>query len=144
MGVHPKRQAARRGRPPAVLGADGAARARAGVGLADVRTASGTRRVGPRGRGHCTRSRFGGCCGASSSAPAWARLAVLERVSGATTGLLTERTVKRIRHVEVAIPGELVSLDTFYVGKLKGVGKVWQITECDVASSFAWAQVDRG
>ena len=73
-----------------------------------------------------------------------ARLAVLERVSGATTGLLTERTVKRIRHVEAAIPGELVSLDTFYVGKLKGVGKVWQITGCDVASSFAWAQFDRG
>ena len=39
------------------------------------------------------------------------------------------------------MPGELVSLDTFYVGKLKGVGKVWQITGCVVASSFGWAQV---
>ena len=35
----------------------------------------------------------------------------------------------------------LLSLDTFYVGKLKGVGKVWQITGCDVASSFAWARL---
>lgn len=37
-------------------------------------------------------------------------------------------------------PGELVSLDTFYIGKLKGVGQVWQITACDVASSYgaAW------
>ena len=35
----------------------------------------------------------------------------------------------------------LLSLDTFYVGKLKGVGKVWQITGCDVASSFGWARL---
>jgi transposase InsO family protein len=69
-----------------------------------------------------------------------ARLAVLERVS-ATAGLLTERTAKPARHVEAAAPGDLLSLDTFYVGKLKGVGKVWQITGCDVASSFAWAQL---
>jgi transposase InsO family protein len=70
-----------------------------------------------------------------------ARLAVLEQYSAATTGLLTERTVKPVRHVEAASPGELLSLDTFYVGKLKGVGKVWQITGCDVASSFAWARL---
>ena len=38
-------------------------------------------------------------------------------------------------------PGELLSLDTFYVGKLKGVGKVWQMTGCDVASSYTWAQL---
>ncbi len=31
-------------------------------------------------------------------------------------------------------------LDTFYIGKLKGVGKVWQITACDAACSYgvAW------
>jgi transposase InsO family protein len=69
------------------------------------------------------------------------RLAVLERVSAATPGLLTERTAKAVRHVEADHPGDLVSLDTFYVGKLKGVGKVWQITGCDVASSFAWARL---
>jgi transposase InsO family protein len=70
-----------------------------------------------------------------------ARLAVLEQCSAATTGLLTERTAKPVRHVEARQPGHLLSLDTFYVGKLKGVGKVWQITGCDVASSFAWAQL---
>jgi transposase InsO family protein len=46
-----------------------------------------------------------------------------------------------VRHVEADHPGELLSLDTFYVGKLKGVGKVWPITGCDVASSFAWARL---
>jgi len=73
-----------------------------------------------------------------------ARLAVLEQHSAATVGLLTERTgrARRVgRHVEAAAPGELLSLDTFYVGKLKGVGKVWQITGCDVASSFGWARL---
>jgi transposase InsO family protein len=70
-----------------------------------------------------------------------ARLAVLEQTSAATTGLLTERTAKPSRHVEADQPGDLLSLDTFYVGKLKGVGKVWQITGCDVASSFAWARL---
>jgi len=69
-----------------------------------------------------------------------ARLAVLERAS-ATQGLLTERTVRPARHVAAQAPGDLLSLDTFYVGKLKGVGKVWQITGCDVASSFAWAHL---
>ena len=74
-----------------------------------------------------------------------ARLAVLEQHSAATVGLLTERTGRAQRpagrHVEASAPGELLSLDTFYVGKLKGVGKVWQITGCDVASSFGWARV---
>jgi hypothetical protein len=70
-----------------------------------------------------------------------ARLAVLEQHSADTVGLLTERTARVPRHVEADQPGDLLSLDTFYVGKLKGVGKVWQITGCDVASSFGWAQL---
>jgi transposase InsO family protein len=70
-----------------------------------------------------------------------ARLAVLEQHSATTRGVLTERTVRPVRHVAATVPGDLLSLDTFYVGKLKGVGKVWQITGCDVASSYAWAHL---
>ena len=78
-----------------------------------------------------------------------ARLTVLEQQAARTAGLLTERTQQqlwrarhgRTRHVQASEPGELVSLDTFYVGKLKGVGKVWQITACDVASSYGTAAV---
>jgi transposase InsO family protein len=77
------------------------------------------------------------------------RLVVLERHSATRAGLLTERTRRalqqarpsRERHVEASVPGELVCLDCFYVGKLKGVGKVWQITACDAACSFASARV---
>jgi len=74
-----------------------------------------------------------------------ARLVVLEQVS-ARRGLLTERTVRRHagRHLAAEHPGDLLSLDLFYVGKLKGVGKVWQLTACDVASSYGWARVVAG
>jgi hypothetical protein len=78
------------------------------------------------------------------------RFGVLEQHSARSAGLLTERTRKLLakarptpsqRHVEAKNPGDLVCFDCFYVGKLKGVGKVWQITACDAASSFAWARV---
>lgn len=139
-GVHPKRRQARAGRPPAVpvhterrviafalawptCGPQWYSDqlARDGVTLAPVTIWRLLRRqrLGTRA----------------------ARLAVLEQHSAATTGLLTARTVQPPRHVEAKQPGDLLSLDTFYVGKLKGVGKVWQITGCDVASSFAWARL---
>ena len=62
------------------------------------------------------------------------RLTVLEHRALQTAGLLTERTRRalwqaqhgRPRHVAAREPGELVCLDTFYVGQLKGVGKVRQ------------------
>ena len=78
-----------------------------------------------------------------------ARLTVLEQQAARTAGLLTERTRQRLwrarygrtRHVEASEPGELVCLDTFYIGKLKGVGKVWQITACDAATSYGIARI---
>src|SRR5262250_1980433 len=76
-----------------------------------------------------------------------ARLTVLEQQAARTAGLLTERTRQqlwrarhgRTRNVEAAEPGQLVCLDTFYIGNLKGVGKVWQITACDAATSYGLA-----
>lgn len=77
------------------------------------------------------------------------RLLVLEHRSAQEAGLLTERTRRSLwrarhgatRHVEAQVAGELVCLDTFYIGKLKGVGKVWQITACDAATSYGVAAV---
>jgi transposase len=76
-----------------------------------------------------------------------ARLTVLEQQAARTAGLLTERTRQslwrprhgRTRHVEANEPGELLCLDTFYIGNLKGVGNVWQITACDAATSYGLA-----
>ena len=77
------------------------------------------------------------------------RLLVLEHHSARQAGLLTERTRRGLwrarygatRHVSADEPGALICLDTFYIGKLKGVGKVWQITACDAASSYGVAAI---
>lgn len=37
--------------------------------------------------------------------------------------------------------GQVVSLDTFTVGRLKGVGAVWQLTAVDVATRVAVVQL---
>lgn len=46
------------------------------------------------------------------------------------------------QHIDVARPGELVGIDCFYVGRLRGTdGAIWQLTAIDVFSSFAWAEL---
>lgn len=46
------------------------------------------------------------------------------------------------RHIDVSRPGELVGIDCFYVGRLRGTeGAIWQLTAIDVASSFAWVEL---
>jgi transposase InsO family protein len=42
------------------------------------------------------------------------------------------------RHVESSRPGELLSQDTFYVGQLKGVGKVYLHSVVDTYGSYAF------
>jgi len=150
-GLYPKRPGPSRGRPP-TLSVE-AERALLAVALAHP--TRGPARIGA----HLARPEHGGW----NLAPAtiyrflrrvglqtrYKRLAVLEVHSAQTAGLLTDRTRRalsaarrrRLRHVAAEQPGELVCLDTFYIGKLKGVGKVWQYTACDAACSYAVAQV---
>jgi transposase InsO family protein len=46
------------------------------------------------------------------------------------------------RHIDVDRPGELVGIDCFYVGRLRGTeGAIWQLSAIDVCSSFAWAEL---
>lgn len=45
----------------------------------------------------------------------------------------------RERHVESSRPGELLSQDTFYVGRFKGVGKVYMQAVVDTYGSYAFA-----
>ena len=67
--------------------------------------------------------------------------------AAATTGLLTEAA----REAEpfgfclaTRGPGELVCLDSFYIGKLKGVGKVYQLTAIDVFTRWAFVMIVLG
>jgi len=45
--------------------------------------------------------------------------------------LETAREMSKSRHIEADRPGQLVAIDTFYIGCLKGVGQVYQMTGCD-------------
>jgi len=46
------------------------------------------------------------------------------------------------RHIDLDRPGELVGIDCFYVGRLRGTdGAIWQLTAIDVYSSYAWAEL---
>jgi transposase InsO family protein len=46
------------------------------------------------------------------------------------------------RHIEAEHPGQLVGMDCFYVGRLRGTrGTIWQLTAIDVCSSFGWAEL---
>lgn len=47
----------------------------------------------------------------------------------------------RERHIEAPHTGALVAVDTFFVGILKGVGKVYLQTAIDCHSRYAWAEL---
>ena len=146
-GLHPRRRHARRGRPPRV--APQVERLVMGLALAwptwgCARLSSHLAREMRIALAPSTVQRLLRRAGLGRRRD---RLGLLEHHSAGTCGLLTERTRQRLararnrgRHLHAEQPGELVSIDTFYIGKLKGVGKVWQITACDAACSYgvAW------
>jgi transposase InsO family protein len=47
----------------------------------------------------------------------------------------------RERHIEAPHTGSLVAVDTFFVGTLKGVGKLYLQTAIDCCSRYAWARL---
>jgi len=67
------------------------------------------------------------------------RVAALAHLTAATSGIVTTQAKDGpfgFCHF-AARPGDLVALDTFYVGKLKGIGPVWQLTAVDTATRYA-------
>lgn len=71
------------------------------------------------------------------------RVGALAQLSAATTGLLTQDALEGpfgFCHF-AANPGDLVALDSFFIGKLKGVGPVWQLTAVDTATRWAICEV---
>lgn len=78
------------------------------------------------------------------------RLLRLEKTHRESSFELTDEQVRllerfspefRERHIEVHYTGELVAVDTFFVGTLKGVGKVYLQTVLDCFSRFAWGRL---
>jgi transposase InsO family protein len=68
------------------------------------------------------------------------RVAAAARLALFTSGLVTDAAIDRLDDgpsgfcLWAAAPGALVGLDCFYIGKLKGVGEVWQLTAVDTHS----------
>lgn len=57
------------------------------------------------------------------------------------TDLKRDKQLSKSRHIEASYPGALVGVDVFYVGCLKNVGRIYQLTACDCFSSFGWAKL---
>jgi len=76
-----------------------------------------------------------------------ARLARAAAIAALTTGLVTEAARDDEPFgfcLASGGPGELVCLDSFYIGKLKGVGKVYQLTAIDVFTRWAFVTIVLG
>jgi transposase InsO family protein len=73
------------------------------------------------------------------------RLVYLEQLKSQSQPL-TERSLRIVkRHCskirEGLWPGHTVAIDTFYVGNLKGVGRIYQMTGIDLCSRYGWAKL---
>ena len=74
------------------------------------------------------------------------RVARAAAITAASTGLVTEAAAEApwgFCHW-AARPGDLVAVDSFYVGNLKGVGKVYQLTAVDTATRWAMIRIVLG
>lgn len=71
------------------------------------------------------------------------RVAALASLTAADTGQVTTAAMEGPFGfcMYASTAGQVVSLDTFYVGRLKGVGAVWQLTAVDVATRTAVCQL---
>lgn len=71
------------------------------------------------------------------------RVAALASLTAADTGQVTDAALEGPFGfcLYASHAGQVVSLDTFYVGRLKGVGALWQLTAVDVATRLAVVQL---
>jgi len=151
-GLHPKHRQGRPGRPPAL---DGQVERRV-LAEALAQPAWGPQRISDQLALHgieVAPSTVYRALRRHDLGTRMQRFGLLEQHSAAHAGLLTERTRRVLQkarptpsraHIEAEEPGELVGVDCFFIGHLKGVGRVWQVTACDTASSFTWARIFLG
>lgn len=81
------------------------------------------------------------------------RVAAAAQLALFTAGLVTDAAIDSLedRHdgpfgfcLWAAAPAAVVGLDCFYIGKLKGVGEVWQLTAVDIHTRIADVWITRG
>jgi transposase InsO family protein len=78
------------------------------------------------------------------------RLLRLEKQTAQRTIALSEEQIRllerfspefRERHIEAPHTGALIAVDTFFVGALKGIGKIYMQSAIDCHSRYAWARL---
>ncbi len=70
------------------------------------------------------------------------RVAALAALTAAENGLVAPRALEPFGFcLWASRPGDLVGLDCFYVGKLKGIGPIWQLTAVDTNTRWAFAEL---
>ncbi|MDI6839918.1 MAG: IS481 family transposase [bacterium] len=72
------------------------------------------------------------------------RLELVRKLNGEIVTLdelQRDKEKSKTNHIEVSYPGQLVSEDTFYIGCLKGVGRIYHQVACDCFSSFGAAKI---
>jgi len=52
-----------------------------------------------------------------------------------------DRDKSKTRSLCTKYPGHIVGMDVFYVGTLKGIGRIFQFNAIDTYSSYAWAKL---
>ena len=52
-----------------------------------------------------------------------------------------DRERSKHRSLDTRYPGHIIGMDVFYVGTLKGIGRIFQFTAIDTYSSYAWAKL---
>ena len=52
-----------------------------------------------------------------------------------------EKELSKTRSLNTKHPGDIIGMDVFYVGCLKGVGRIYQYTACDTYASFSWTKL---
>lgn len=79
------------------------------------------------------------------------RLAAAARLALFTDGLVADTTLEELRDEGPwgfchwsPTPGRWVQLDCFYIGKLKGIGEVWQLTATDIRTRSSDVRIVSG
>lgn len=52
-----------------------------------------------------------------------------------------DRDKSKTRSLNTKYPGHIIGMDVFYVGTLKGIGRIFQFTAIDTYSSYGWAKL---
>jgi len=62
-------------------------------------------------------------------------------VISTVTDLERDKDKSKNRSLKTRFPGHIIGMDVFYVGTLKGIGRIYQFAAIDTYSSYAWVKL---